>query len=115
MFRSLKSEAFIRISKRVKPTMLAAVFASVCVVMMAVAAAMTPARHTAFLPQDLCTKKSGCFVFPQRDISFLIDASGSIANRGEAYNAVIEGLIRAVQDPTIIPRDGSVAVSVVQF
>ncbi|HSO76027.1 MAG TPA: vWA domain-containing protein, partial [Blastocatellia bacterium] len=45
----------------------------------------------------------------------MIDASGSVATRGQTYNIEIEGLLRALRDPAVIPRDGSVAVSVVVF
>jgi uncharacterized protein YegL len=35
--------------------------------------------------------------------------------RGQTYNVEIEGVLSAVRDPTVIPRDGSVAVAVVTF
>ena len=49
------------------------------------------------------------------DLTFLVDQSGSFAKRGQSYNIEIEGVIRAARDQTIIPRDGSVAVSVLAF
>ena len=57
----------------------------------------------------------GCFTPPKRDIAFLIDATGSIEQRGQTYNAEVEGVRRALSDPTVIPRDGSTAVSVIVF
>jgi hypothetical protein len=73
-----------------------------------------PRAHKA---QDDCTATpaEGCFVQPKRDIAFLIDASGSIEQRGQTYNIQIEGVRRAISDPTVIPRDGSVAVAVIVF
>jgi hypothetical protein len=67
--------------------------------------------------QDDCTPVpiQGCFVQPKRDIAFLIDASGSVEQRGQTYNIEIEGVRRAISDPTVIPRDGSVAVTVIIF
>src|SRR5215208_6035113 len=49
------------------------------------------------------------------DLTFLVDQSGSFAKRGQAYNIEVEGIIRAARDQTIIPRDGSVSVSVLTF
>jgi hypothetical protein len=46
---------------------------------------------------------------------FLIDRSGSMAPRGQTYNSQIEGVIRSLNDPTIVPRDGSVEVGIVVF
>lgn len=57
----------------------------------------------------------GCFVQPKRDIAFLIDATGSVEQRGQTYNIQVEGVRRAISDPTVIPRDGSVAVAVIVF
>jgi len=73
-----------------------------------------PARQTA---EDPCSvaPPQGCFTPARRDLAFMIDASGSIEGRGQSYNSAIEGLIRAVNDPTSIPRDGSIAISVVVF
>ncbi|HWP43049.1 MAG TPA: DUF1194 domain-containing protein, partial [Blastocatellia bacterium] len=49
------------------------------------------------------------------DIAFIVDRSGSIALRGQTYNIQIDGVIAALSDPSVIPRDGSVAVAVVTF
>ena len=56
------------------------------------------------------------------NLVFIIDRSGSLANsinppdgsnrgRGQTYNVEIEGVRRALLDPSVIPRDGSVSVS----
>src|SRR6185503_710208 len=60
------------------------------------------------------------------NVVFIIDRSGSLANsinppdgsnrgRGQTYNVEIEGVRRALLDPTVIPRDGSVSVGAVLF
>jgi hypothetical protein len=46
---------------------------------------------------------------------FLIDRSGSMAAKGQTYNSQIEGVIRSLLDPTVVPRDGSVEVGIVVF
>lgn len=46
---------------------------------------------------------------------FLIDRSGSMAPRGQTYNSQIEGVIRSLRDPTVVPRDGSMEIGVVVF
>jgi hypothetical protein len=51
----------------------------------------------------------------QTKLIFLIDRSGSMAPRGQTYNSQIEGVIRSVSDPTVVPRDGSVEVGIVVF
>ena len=70
-----------------------------------------------FSADEACTSAKGpdCFTPARRDIAFIIDRSRSIAGRGQTYNIEIEGVIRALADPTIIPRDGSTAVSVITF
>ncbi|MFL6216137.1 MAG: choice-of-anchor D domain-containing protein [Blastocatellia bacterium] len=67
--------------------------------------------------QDDCAAppREGCYTQPKRDIAFLIDATGSIEQRGQTYNIQVEGVRRAISDPTVIPRDGSVAVAVIVF
>jgi hypothetical protein len=67
--------------------------------------------------QDDCAAPSSstCYTQPKRDIAFLIDATGSVEQRGQTYNIQVEGVRRAISDPTIIPRDGSVAVAVIIF
>ncbi len=69
------------------------------------------------IAQDNCVKDipKGCFVQANRDIAFMIEASSSIAQRGQTYNVQLEGVISALSDSTIIPRNGSVAVSVMLF
>lgn len=47
------------------------------------------------------------------EICLAIDGSGSIAPGDFALQ--IEGIARAVEDPVVVPRDGSVTLSVVQF
>lgn len=60
------------------------------------------------------------------NLVFIIDRSGSLANsinppdgsnrgRGQTYNVEIEGVRRALLDPSVIPRDGSVSVGAVLF
>jgi hypothetical protein len=66
--------------------------------------------------QEICAPPSrDCFTRPPRDIAFIVDRSGSIALRGQTYNAAIDGVIRSIADETVIPRDGSVAITVVVF
>ena len=65
---------------------------------------------------------------PKVNLAFIIDRSRSMANRidppvvdpenagrGLTYLIEIEGVLRALRDPTVIPRDGSTAVTVVTF
>src|SRR5436190_1094583 len=56
-----------------------------------------------------------CFTNAPKKLVFLLDRSGSMAPRGQTYNSQIEGVIRSLRDPTVIPRDGSVEVAVVVF
>jgi len=49
------------------------------------------------------------------DLAFIIDRSDSIGLLGQTYNAQIDGVIAALRDPSVIPRDGSVAVAVATF
>lgn len=59
-----------------------------------------------------------CPAFRNRiDIAFIIDRSGSMAidQLGQTYNVEVEGVVRALRDPSVIPRDGSAAVSVWTF
>lgn len=58
---------------------------------------------------------STCFTAPPKKLVFLLDRSGSMAPRGQTYNSQIEGVIRSLRDPTVIPRDGSVEVAVIAF
>ncbi len=59
--------------------------------------------------------EAGCKFNKPTKLIFLIDRSGSMALRGQTYNAQIEGIIAALNDPTIIPRDGTVEVGLVVF
>src|SRR5512143_68964 len=74
-----------------------------------------PQRYQAQSDCPPAVVPEGCFTPPKRDIAFLIDATGSIEQRGQTYNAEVEGVRRALGDPTVIPRDGSTAVSVIVF
>lgn len=51
------------------------------------------------------------------DLAFIIDRSGSldVKAQGQTYNVEIEGVRRAILDPSLIPRDGSIAVAVFTF
>jgi len=62
------------------------------------------------------------------NLAFIIDDSGSLMNsinfptdrtasqgRGQTYNVAIEGVIRALGNTSVIPRDGSLAVTVLTF
>jgi hypothetical protein len=51
------------------------------------------------------------------DLAFIIDRSGSldVKAQGQTYNVEIEGVRRAILDPGVIPRDGSIAVAVFTF
>ncbi|HEY7544843.1 MAG TPA: VWA domain-containing protein, partial [Blastocatellia bacterium] len=72
-----------------------------------------PARRA---QQDICRPIGDpCFQQSLYDIAFILDASGSIAQRGQTYNLEVQGVIDALSDPTIIPRDGTVALSVFTF
>lgn len=54
---------------------------------------------------------------PKVDLAFILDSSGSLdAGRlGQTYNVQVEGVLRALRDPSVIARDGSVAVAVETF
>jgi hypothetical protein len=58
---------------------------------------------------------AGCKFNKPTKLVFLIDRSGSMALRGQTYNAQLEGIRAALNDPTIIPRDGSIEVGLVVF
>ncbi|HWO01002.1 MAG TPA: choice-of-anchor D domain-containing protein [Blastocatellia bacterium] len=95
------------------------------VTLLVTAVIISPGRQKA--AQDVCSGQVGvaaggvaaaggvCFSQPKSDLLFLIDASGSIEKRGQTYNIMIEGLLRALRDPAVIPRDGSIGVQVVVF
>jgi hypothetical protein len=62
-----------------------------------------------------CDIPQGCRAPAKVDIAFVLDRSGSIANRGQTWNIMIDGVLQALRNPTVIPRDGSIAVCVVAF
>ncbi|MCM2680175.1 DUF1194 domain-containing protein [Echinimonas agarilytica] len=47
------------------------------------------------------------------DLVFVVDGSGSISSSD--WNIQRSGIVAALQDPLVVPRDGSVKVAVVQF
>jgi hypothetical protein len=49
----------------------------------------------------------------QNELSFCLDGSGSIA--ASDFTLQLEGVANAIEDPSIVPHNGQVAVSVVQF
>ncbi len=83
-------------------------------IMLVMATAITASGWSA---DHVCSPgpKPGCFIQAKRDVVFIIDHSGSIARRGQTYNVEIEGVAKALRDPTVIPRDGSTAVVIVLF
>jgi len=62
-----------------------------------------------------CSIQAGCRTPSKVDIAFILDRSGSIGTRGQTWNIMVDGVLRALSDPTVIPRDGSIAVCVVAF
>jgi hypothetical protein len=72
---------------------------------------MTPERQRA----EDCGIAPGCKQPPKVDIAFMLDRSGSMAQRGQTWNIMVDGVIRALRDRTVFPRDGSIAVCVVVF
>jgi uncharacterized protein YegL len=62
-----------------------------------------------------CDPLPGCRVQTKYDLAFMLDRSGSLALRGQTWNIMVDGVVRALRDSTVIPRDGSIAVSVVVF
>lgn len=47
------------------------------------------------------------------DLVFIVDGSGSI--NASDWNIQRQGIIAALQDPLVLPRDGSISVTVIQF
>jgi hypothetical protein len=86
---------------------------------------MAPARTRSQQKVGCAELNPSCPLRAKVDMAFIIDRSGSMANRiddetegpgrGQAYNIELEGVRRAVLDPTVIPPDGSIAVAVVVF
>jgi len=104
-----------------------AVRAAVIAAIVAGVVIFVPARNVG--PARFVQDNSECSG-PNRkiDLAFIIDRSGSLMNRidppsgdtkslgrGQTYNVEIKGVLRALRDPTVIPRDGSMAVAVVTF
>lgn len=58
---------------------------------------------------------SGCQESRRTKLVFLLDRSGSMAQRGQTYNAQIDAIARALRNPAIIPRDGSIEVGIIAF
>jgi hypothetical protein len=88
------------------------VIRAILVALIATGAMIAPSHHSA---QSICDVQQGCATAGKFDIAFMLDRSGSIANRGQTWNIMIEGVLRVLRDPTVIPRDGSIAVCVVAF
>lgn len=83
------------------------------VALMAAGTVFAPSSQRA---QSVCDPPGpSCRAQAKYDIGFMLDRSGSIALRGQTWNIMVEGVLRALRDSTVIPRDGSIAVSVVAF
>lgn len=59
----------------------------------------------------LCTLTQA--VYAKTDLVFIVDGSGSISSTD--WSIQRNGIVAALQDPLVVPRDGSVAVAVIQF
>ncbi len=59
------------------------------------------------------SRSSGRGTVEITDLAFVIDVSGSVD--ATEYTLQLEGFARAIDDPTILPRDGSIAITVIQF
>jgi len=83
-----------------------------------VAGVMMPV-HTQSASQAVSLEESvDCPLVNEKiDLAFIIDRSGSLdeKSQGQTYNIEIEGVRRALLDPGVIPRDGSIAVAVFTF
>jgi Protein of unknown function (DUF1194) len=92
-------------------TMRAAIIGGLVVGVMVYAPAQNARLRSAESSQD-CPQPGA-----KVDLVFIIDRSGSLdaKARGQTYNVEIEGVRRAVLDPSLIPRDGSIAVAVFTF
>jgi len=89
--------------------------AAVLLTITAVMLVAAPGRRAQESPCAPSAQPTGCFVQARYDIAFILDRSGSIADRGQTYNIELEGVIRAISDSTVIPRNGTVAVAVFSF
>jgi hypothetical protein len=85
---------------------------AILVALIATCSMISTSPHSA---QSVCEIQSGCATAGKFDIAFMLDRSGSVANRGQTWNLMVEGVLRVLRDPTVIPRDGSIAVCVVAF
>src|SRR5689334_7185139 len=58
---------------------------------------------------------STCATNPNIDLAVVLDHSGSLDpnERGQTYNIQVQGLALALRNPSVIPRDGTVAISVI--
>ncbi len=72
---------------------------------------LAPRNHSA----QSCDLAADCAVPAKVDIAFMLDRSGSLASRGQTWNIMVEGVLTALGDATVIPRDGTIAVCVVAF
>ena len=73
-----------------------------------------PTTTRSAMPQDCAAVgASNCFVNPNIDLAVVLDHSGSLT--ASAFNLQVDGLASALRDPTVIPRDGSVSLSVITF
>lgn len=68
-------------------------------------------RLLAALAGGLCTAVS--LMAQSTELSFTIDGSGSISNA--EFDLQLEGVAQSIETPAVIPQNGSVAVTVVQF
>lgn len=100
-------------NKTAKRTLISTMRAALIAGIAAGAMILPPTRSA---QQQVCFNQSkpNC---PKSDLAFIIDRSGSMAidQVGQNYNVEIEGVLRALRDPSVIPRDGSVAVAVETF
>lgn len=83
-----------------------------------VAGVMTPAHTRSASQSGPVQATANCPLLGAKvDLAFIIDRSGSLdeKSQGQTYNIEIEGVRRALLDPGVIPRDGSIAVAVFTF
>lgn len=100
-----------RTIKRLTKTLRLALFALIIAGLLVVA----PDKSAQDGPCTPPSSQTGCFVQARYDIAFILDRSGSIGLRGQTYNIEVEGVIRAISDSTVIPRNGTVAIAVFTF
>ena len=110
LFRTLEGLRVASIPKgRLRAGLIAAIIAGVVI--------SAPTRSEQQVNTKDCNQANCTPLKPRVDLAFIIDRSGSLdaALLGQTYNVQIEGLLRALRDPSVIPRDGSTAVSVWAF